>query len=455
MAVPKFSEQKLFSVLGRDGEYSLSDTTVETTEIRQLTRTRTVVRYHEGQRICTNARFWQSGHYDEQAGVFRRAGETFEVENLASLIFNRGVTHSGRVQHFTEVDIREPYFDRVVTTETVSGSIVGQTLLQGSDGYLSSINLFFTRKAVAGEVQVLICETRAGAFDLSRTIARKTVAVADIASDPNGETATKVAFGAVPLLKGRRYSLVVLSAGAHFLATVSGNKLASGAIFYVQDGEVVAGDPSVDLAFEAFFAEFESPIIHVELSPLSLGGGIDMIDINADTTTYEGTRLEFQVLVAGAWRTLSQDEAVLASRPEFARLRAVFIGTKDIMPALGLTAARSNIELSRPGLDRTLVSIERTMPVDVTTVTVRARYENWDGDHSTSAVTLLHGAGFATEVTPAATVDSVPRDDPNALVRELSFTVPSITSFKIKEVGQTDNSLFADHVARLGYVAFA
>jgi hypothetical protein len=249
--------------------------------------------------------------------------------------------------------------------------------------------------------------------------------------------------------------LVVLSAGAHFLATVSGNKLASGAIFYVQDGEVVAGDPSVDLAFEAFFAEFESPIIHVELAPLSLGGGIDMIDINADTTTYEGTRLEFQVLVGGAWRTLSQDEAILATRPEFARLRAVFIGTKDIMPALGLTAARSNIELSRPSLDRTLVSIERTMPVAVTTVTVRARYENWDGDHSTSAVTLLHGANFATEITADATMDSVPRDDPNALVRELSFTVPDLTSFKIKEVGQTDNSLFADHVARLGYVAFA
>jgi hypothetical protein len=459
MAVPKFSEQKLFSVRGRDGEYSLSDTTVETTEIRELTRTRTVIRYHESQRICTNAQFWQSGRYDEQAGIFRRGGETFEVENTTGNIYQgggrHGLTHVVRVRKFTEVDIQEPFFDRVVTTETVSGSIVGQTLLQGSDGYLSSINLFFTRKAVAGEVQVLICETRAGAFDLSRTIARKTIAVADIASDPNGETATSVAFGALPLLKGRRYSLVVLSAGAHFLATVSGNKLASGAIFYVQDGEVVAGDPSVDLAFEAFFAEFESPIIQVELAPLSLGGGIDMIDINADTTTYDGTRLEFQVLVAGVWRSLSEDDAILASRPEFARLRAVFIGTKDIMPALGLTAARSNIELSRPSLDRTLISIARTMPAAVTTVTVRVRYENWDGDHNTSAVTLLHGAGFATELTAAAAVDSVPRDDPNALVRELSFTVPDITSFKIKEVGETDNSLFADHVARLGYVAFA
>ena len=451
MAVPAFEEQLLLSVRGRDGEYSLSDTTVETTEIVQLTRTRTVIRYHESQTICTNSAFWASGQYDPVEGIFRRAGETWEVEG------GRGGHVSGgiRLQRFTEVDIEEPYFDRIVTTENVNGSVVGQTMLLGNDGYLTGFNLYFTRKAVAGEVQVLLCETRAGAFDVSRTIARKTVAVADINADPNGETATKVEFGAVPMLKGRRYSLVVMSAGAHFLATVSGNKLASGALFYVQDGEIVAGDPNVDLAFDAFFAEFTSPIVQVELAPLSLGGGIDMIDINADTTTYPGTRLEFQVLVAGVWRTLSEDEAILSSRPEFVRMRAVFIGTKDIMPALGLTAARSNIELSRPSQARTVVTAERTMPSAVTSVTVRVRYEGWDATHNSSTVTILHGAGFATEVTADATVDVVPRDDPNALVRELTFTVPPITSFKIKEVGATDNSLFADHVARLGYVAFA
>ena len=124
------------------------------------------------------------------------------------------------------------------------------------------------------------------------------------------------------------------------------------------------------------------------------------------------------------------------------------------MPALGLNSGRSNIELSRPDLARTIVSAERTMPSAVTSVTVRVRYENWDAAHNTSTVTLLHGAGFATEVTADATMDVVPRDDPNALIRELTFAVPSITSFKIKEVGATDNSLFADHVARLGYVAF-
>lgn len=455
MAVPNFAEQKLLSVTGRDGEYSLADTTVETVEVRELTRTRTVVRYHESQQVCTNSAFWRNGQYDPIEGIFRRAGETYEVENVGNNIERQGLTHWVRVRRYTEEQFEEPFFDRVVNTENVSGSVVGQTILQGSDGYLTSLNLFFTRKAVAGEVHVLISETKAGALDLKRTIARKTLAVTDIDADPNGETATNINFGAVPVQKGARYAVVVMSAGAHFLATVEGNKLATGGIFYVQDGEIEQGDANVDLAMEAFFAEFAAPILQVELSPLSLGGGIDMIDINADTTVFEGTRLEFQVLIAGEWKTLSQDDAILATRPEFARFRAMFIGTKDIMPSLGVTAARSNIEVSRPGSARTIVSAERTMPAAVTTVTVRIRYENWDAAHNTSTVTLLHGAGFGTEITADASSDTVPLDDAGALIRELTFTVPSITSFKIKEVGATDDSRFADHVARLAYVAFA
>jgi hypothetical protein len=455
MAVPNFTEQKLLSVTGRDGEYALADTTVETVEVRELTRTRTVIRYHESQIVCTNARFWRDGRYDPVKGIFIRNGETFEVSNARGHLHDDGLTHWVRVRRYTEEQLAEPYFDRIVAKENVTGSVVGQTILQGSDGYLTSLNLFFTRKAVAGEVHVLVCETKAGALDLQRTVARKTVAVGDINADPNGETATNVSFGAVPMQKGSRYSVVVMSAGAHFLATVEGNKLATGGVFYLHDGEVEQGDPNVDLAIEAFFAEFSAPIVQVELSPLSLGGGLDMIDINADTTVFEGTRLEFQALIAGEWKTLSEDEAILASRPEFARFRAMFIGTKDIMPALGLTAARSNIEVSRPGTARTIVSAERSMPAAVTSVTVRVRYENWDGAHNASTVTLLHGAGFATEVTADASIDSVPLDDDGAMVRELTFTVPSITSFKIKEVGSTDDSRFADHVARLAYVAFA
>lgn len=456
MAVPNFAEQKLLSVTGRDGEYSLADTTIETVEVRELTRTRTVVRYHESQRVCTNSRFWRDGRYDPVEGIFIRGGETFEVANDGAVeAGNQGLSHWVRVRRYTEEQIEEPFFDRVVNTENVSGSVVGQTILQGSDGYLTSLNLFFTRKAVAGEVHVLISETKAGALDLKRTIARKTLAVADIDADPNGERATNINFGAVPLQKGARYAVVVMSAGAHFLATVEGNKLATGGIFYVQDGEIEQGDANVDLAMEAFFAEFAAPILQVELSPLSLGGGIDMIDINADTTVFEGTRLEFQVLIAGEWKTLSQDDAILATRPEFARFRAMFIGTKDIMPALGVTGARSNVEVSRPGSARTIVSAERTMPAAVTTVTVRVRYENWDDAHNASTVTLLHGAGFNTEVTADASIDTVAPDDAGAMIRELTFTVPSITSFKIKEVGATDDSRFADHVARLAYVAFA
>ena len=73
--------------------------------------------------------------------------------------------------------------------------------------------------------------------------------------------------------KGRRYAIVLISSGAHFVATVANNKFAQGTLFYSTDGAFVQGDLFTDLAFETEFALFAAPIVTVQLQALELAGG--------------------------------------------------------------------------------------------------------------------------------------------------------------------------------------
>jgi hypothetical protein len=387
-------------------------------------------------------------------GIFRRAAEVFEVADYSGVRDGPGGhTHWVRVTRYVDETSSEIYWDRIVHTENVIGSIVGETFLNSQDGWLTSLNLLFTKKAAVGDVRVLLVETVNGEPALDRVLAKQTLTPADIALYP---ARTPVGFKPTFLNKGRRYALVLVSSGAHFVATVANNKFAQGTIFYSTDGAFVQGDLFTDLAFELNFAVFAAPIVTVQLAALELAGGIGTIDINADASLPEGTSIEFQVRIGTVWRTLGPDDGnVLAGQPSLAQFRARFIGTTDVMPALGLGNGRTAVNLSRPGVALTHISEARNMPTDVDTVDVTFRFENWDGDHHAAAITLLTGGAFATVETADAVVDAVDPQDAAALIRTATFTLAAPQdAYKIKLVGSTDDGLICFHGAERTDIAF-
>ena len=456
MAIPAFTSVVRLAVEGKDGEYSLADTTVETKTIVQRCRARTRIRYHRCKKTGSSLKWYFTGRYDAEQIIFRRNGESYVSITDYSLFPSR-YRHTS-VAFYTKKRHIDHYFDRIVTSTSVNGSIVGQTFLQGNDGYLTKVGLYFTRKASSGDVRVLVCETKAsGEPDISKVVANTTLLNASITANIGGKVETVVTFTPTPLTKGVRYAVVLISNAAHFIATVSGNKLASGALFYSQDGAFIQAALDRDLTMRLYFAEFSTPIVQVQLQALELAGGIDMIDINADFTQFDGTSLQFQVRDGdGVWKTVGEDATLLTTRPSLAQFRAVFIGTKDIMPALGLGSTRSNVELSRAKTTRTGITGIKTMPSAVNSIKVRARYENWDAAHHASTVTVLVGAGYTTVETVDATTETVAPDDATAIIREYTFNLASArTTFRIKEVGTTDSNLYCNHIADLAWVGFA
>ncbi|WP_223478750.1 hypothetical protein [Oricola indica] len=456
MALPAFTSATRLSVVGKDGEHALTSTTIETVELVKRTESRSRRVYYGAERVCTNSSWWRTGRYDVAKGIFIRDGETFEVENTTGRIEQDGLTHWVRVRRYVEETYNEVYWDRLVETEEVAGAIVGQTFLNSQDGWLTGLNLYFTKKADAGDVRVLITETVNGQPALDKVLMKKTITPANISIWPSK---TAISLKPTFLAKGKRYAMVIISSGAHFVATVANNKFAQGTIFYSTDGSFTQGDLYTDLAFETQFAVFAAPIVDVQLEALELTGGIDAIDILADMSMPEGTRIEFSLKIGNIWKTLDDtgDVNILSTRPSLAQFRMRFIGTTDVMPAIGLGADRTRVHLSRPDDAFVHVSEERAMPSNVDTVEVTLKLENWDdGDH-TATITVLTGGAFDTVETADAVVDVADPDDPAAVIRTATFGLAGATdSYKIKVAGATTDDTKCFHVAErtdLGYLA--
>jgi hypothetical protein len=457
MALPRWTPIIRTRVEGRDSEYALANTTVETEELREVRETRIVRRMLGSQRFCTNASWWQSGQYDPATGIFRRAGETFVITATADVPPDRdgpnglnGIIPVGWffAHRYVEETVINTHWDRVSVVTNLTGSVAAQTILNSQDGYLSGVDLFFTRKANAGDVRVLICDVnKNGRPMLNRVLAQTNLTPAQLNIHP---TATQVTFKPVFMPKGSRFAIVVMSTGAHFVAQVNGNKFGQGAVWYKIDGNWLQGDPQADFAFRLRFAQFESPITTVQLGALELAGGIDSIEINADASLPDGTRIDFEVRIGGIWYPLSAAATnfnITQTLPALVQFRAVFVGTTDLMPALGLGALRSEVTLTRPANTLVHVSTPRLMPAPVNEVQVILRLENWDAAQHSAVASLLTGAGYATTVNPTATTMQAAPDDPFAVIKRFTFIVSSLTAFKIRIDGNIGGSGERFHVA--------
>ncbi|WP_309628733.1 hypothetical protein [Brevundimonas sp.] len=449
--LPKFSEVERIKIDGRDAELSLSQYQYQTTQVVQRTITRELVRFGAEMHPCTNSAWWQSGQYDPTSAVLSRAGETWIVapEDRARALIDHQFVRT--TQYWIDY-YEEPYWDYITVTEGVNGALVSQTFLSSEAAWVSAISLPFTRVANTGDLTLILCETEGGKPRLDAAIAKVTIPAADLKTLP---ALTKVALPLTYLEKGRRYGFAIITAGNHFIATVSGNKNVNGSLFYSTDGAWMQGDVTKDIPFTLHVAQFESPRVEVALQPLQLENGIASISINSDVVTPPGTERFYEVQLAdGSWRPIkSYAETLLTGLPPILALRVVLLGTTDVMPGFSVGAA-SEVTTTRPRLDFKHVSKAHVLPGNCSRIEVTARLENYDEARHDCVAELLCGATFATLETADVVTDQ-PTPDPKAILRTWRFnTAAPIGQFKIRTKGLTDNALITFHVAERYDLAF-
>jgi len=307
----------------------------------------------------------------------------------------------------------------------VNGSMVAQTQLVNTSMWLTSLGFFFTAISPGANCEIAVVETTQGKPDPSKTVARVTLSAEDIKMYPQE---TKVALPPSYLEGGKRYALIIMSSGAHRVALVDGARNTQGTLFFGTDGEYLSGVLNKDLMFRAYAASFERTRVEVPMQNVSLAGGISDIELKARATVPDGTELTYEIQIAGVWKRLGDDLNHLSVKPDIVPLRAVFLGTSDVMPAMQL--APDGLTASRPSTAFTHFSELRTLGAATTAVDVSVWVDGFDEVNHDLICAIINGA---TTVNPTSTVD---RMEDGVLKRTFKFAaLTSTTSYRIKLTG--------------------
>jgi hypothetical protein len=453
--VPAYTSTLRIDMPGYSSEQRMAQYTYETTTITQKTRSRERIRYGETFTRCSNSDWVRAGTYDPVTSTLRFPnGEVFQA------LTNTGALYAGAlpvwgITRFRQVWVDyydEPYWDRVTTTASISGQQVAQTFLNSQDGWMTQVGLYFSRVATTGDVNLLICDTFLGQPDLTQVISRTVLAQADmkvgapVSAGLPSLVETKVPIAPTFLKAGKRYAIVLITAGDHYVAmTNADNAAIQGTFFASTDGAFFSGNLVDDMKTRIYFAKFGKTRYAIDLQPMQLAGGILGIDILREAITPPATSLTFEVQISGVWKPLNQDGGPsLAALPALLPLRAVFMGTTDLMPGVGIGADRSLVRLSRPKTAFKHVSVARTLGGNATIVKLVYLLEHFVEAQHDFTVVLKAGAGPATEAADVVADQTMPD---GSVKRTLTFNITSAATYYIEASGAATSAAVLFHVA--------
>ena len=420
-----------------------------TQTMREGTRTKRRIRYGPTRIICTNSKGWASGQYDAAASVFKDAsGNTYKT-------LERWGEHGGhvwvRLRQYWVDTFTETYWYLDTTDHHISGAQIAQTILNAQNGWLKSVDLYFSALGTDGDVHLHVCETDLGLPDPTRCVGRTTVAFSELKGELNP---TKFTFQQPIFLEaGKRYALVITTLGTHSIATILGTKYTQGSLFQSTDGAFFQGDHTKDLMMRLIYAQFHNVRTTVELSPIGLSEGIADLDLLLEATIPESTDLifEYQKEGSGEWFALIPETAdQLLGLPAMLHLRAVFIGSQDLMPGLSLTG--STISANRPHDEFKHISTVRSLENASEDIDVILRLENWDETKHTCKVKLINGTDVY-EAEPGSPTDTWITDADIPTIRRVVNFKPGagaggIATYQIQVEGTTTTPLNIFHVAQ-------
>lgn len=449
MLLPAYDEVVRLKLTGYAGSLSLSQYQYQSITTRQCTRTRVRTEYSPTWQWCTNGANW--GNVSEgtviedvfegavPAGVtlgdtkYRETWQTGSNGPGHEIMQSRDVWVHSWLENYTVIDS---------VTETINGAVTAQTILNAQNGWLTKIGLNFTTKGPDGAVTMYLMDTVNGLPNHERVIGRATVAAADIQASP---TETLFEFvQPVFVASGRRYAIVLVTGGAHSVALVEGTEYSQGTLFYSTDGEYYQGDFTKDLQMTLYYAQFRNPRTVVDLSPISLAEGIAVFDILHERIQPDATSLtlEYQPSGTGEWIAITEGTTdKLLGLPAMCRLRAVFNGTADIMPCLGLSG--SKMRAKRAGTSFRHISTPRVLTTASDDISVTVRLENWDAAKHACTLKLVSGGSLLTGVVADQTLDAT------TIRRTVRFTPAlPLSTYQIQIEGTTTTPLKTFHVAQ-------
>jgi hypothetical protein len=457
LILPTYTEKFVPVVNVFNQSNSIAQYTYSTHSCIQKTISRTRIRYGEEKTICTNARWWRSGNYDPVAGIFRIGNETWEVTRVDSKRY--------RLRRFWIDTVEEKYWENIVVNHSINGMLVGQTFIQPQTAWTTALALYFTQKGATGDVHILITEVENGQPALNKAIMKATLPVANISVDPAGKTVTKVPIQPTLMEAGKRYAIVLISAGNHYVGMAHGSQYAQGTFFVSVDGAYQIGSFEKDMMFGLYFAQFPVARREINLQSMSLSGGISYIDLMASMAVPESCSLTFEVQIAGLWKPLQAVEegnTVLYGLPALIPFRVVFTGTTDIQP--GIMTTDSRLYYSRPRTTLKHLSEQITLDANTQSFKIILLLENYyETNHNCTCTIQLNGAGG--EVSPATVVD-VELDPPvdartvnhKRIRRTFAWTATQITApediFRITIDATTSSALDTFHIAERVHLGF-
>jgi len=412
LILPKYSDAVMLKIDGYAGDLSISQYQTQAITMRRRTITTRQIHYGDTwQRI----KYWSIRR--NQVGTNDNT-QYYGYHPLMGYRYKKV-----RNAYYSSQSV-EAYLPDVTTT-TINGALVAQTFLASNAAWLTKIGLQFTAVDASGDVNLLVCETVGGKPDVDKVVTDVTVPVANLNQYP---IETAIAVPPVLLEAGKRYAIVLVTQGAHRVAIVSGNKLTAGTLFNGTDGDYFTGDLTQDLMFTVYSAAFDVPRTEVMLQSVSLAGGISDLDINVQTIVPDGTELDFEVQVGGIWYRLDDGVNHLSGGPSIVPLRAVFLGTSDLAPALQtgvnlLTASRPALALEYWSAVRNLAAASTSFQVDLIVD------HNYDNTTDTCVASIESGG-----VSNAATlVEELPQTDGSIRLR-FHFTTPAYSTYQVKIV---------------------
>jgi len=446
LILPAHEDVVRLAVTGNySGATSISQYQYQTLEMKVGTRTQRRVRYGPTRDVCTNGVNWNNGTYDAVNNVFEAGGAQYEVQE-------RYGEHNGhywlRVQEYWVDTWTETYTYWATVDQTINGSQIAQTFLNAQNGWLKAIDLYFDQVDTDGVVYMHICETDLGLPNRSRCLGGTSVDVADLKKRP---TPTPFVFGQPIFLEaGKLYAILVTTAGDHEVATVQGTEYTQGTIFNSTDGAYYQGDFTKDLMMRHHYARFANTRTEVELATISLAEGIADLDWLAETIVPDSTDLliEYQKEGSGAWYPMVPETAdQLLGLPAMLHLRAVFIGSQDLMPGLSLPGSR--LQANRPATTFKHISTPRTLSQASENIDVILRLEGWDGAKHSCTVKLISGA---TTYTHDSVTDVVIADADIPTIQRTVNLLPEpgmgISDYQIQVEGTSTTALDVFHVAQ-------
>ncbi|CAH1657210.1 conserved hypothetical protein [Hyphomicrobiales bacterium] len=441
-----------------DGALSISQYPVQTTERDQKMMTRTVTKYGDWFNLCRGGPKTSVGDLLRYLGddmtlaeakvVYETLFNTLKAGNIElddkhqfEFRGNDGETYTFEIKSYKAgrgaYNIRlvsletheEPYWDTVTKTVAVTASQITQTFLNATNGWLTEVGIQFDQVGTTSDVQVYVIEVDSDKPLKNSIISRGAIPVANLV----GNALNKCQIEPVYLKGGRAYAIGIASTGNHFVKVRTGNKYLSGSAFYLSDlGEWEPVQNSGDICISLFFGAFKQSRIEVQMQPLTRVDGIAGIRLNAAQYVPEGTQLLWEVQRAGKWYQISEGEyGALDGNPTLVNLRAVFVGTRDLMPAIDMT--QTEIELLGPVGNLTHFSKERTLASSTTSIQVHYDIAGYDASKHTFGCSLILDGG-ATETADSVTVTPDPLDATTARAVAV-FTPATLTKYRVKTTG--------------------